>query len=128
MDTMKNPESKFHPENHARVAIFVVAAVASVALSMMTWRRAALDNTRVWSVWEQSNIESSAEAAVIPPELMPKPSDHQAAAAVASPTPNDVAKTKQVRGKSPEPLRDYSRARNALLRVFAASIDTARHH
>jgi hypothetical protein len=124
---MTDPESRFHPENHARVALFIMAAMASLILSMMTWRRAALDNTRVWSVWEQSNIESRAEVAVIPPGPVTMPANDQAPATVASPAPSGVAQSKHDRGKVAEPLRDYSRARGTLLRVFAASIEDARH-
>jgi hypothetical protein len=122
---MRNPEPKYHHENHGRVAIFFIAALVSLALSMMTWRRAGLDNTRVWSLWEGSNIESTAEAAVIPPGLLPAPGTAQAPAAVASATP-EVAQVKHPR-RNHATIHDYSRARDALLQIFATSIETARH-
>jgi hypothetical protein len=124
---MRNPEPKFQQENHGRVAIFFVAAGVSLALSMMTWRGAALDNTRVWSLWEQSNIESAADAAVIPADLLPAPDKTRAASPVASATPGYVAGMKHRRANHAE-IRDYSRARDALLQIFATSIETARHH
>lgn len=123
---MMKPEPKFHPENRSRAMIFFVAAAVSLALSMMTWRRAGLDNTRIWSLWEGSNIESTADAAVIPPNLIPAPNTGHSAAAVASATPSSVAQMKHQR-RNPAPMRDYSRARDALLRIFATSLEGARH-
>jgi hypothetical protein len=122
---MRNPETSFQPENHARVAIFFIAAAVSVAVSMMTWRGAALVNSRVWSLWERSNIESTADAAVIPPDLLPAPGTTQTQASVASVSPDGVAGVKH-RHPNRAPIRDYSRARDALLKIFATSIGTAR--
>jgi hypothetical protein len=124
---MKNPETKFQPENRVRVAIFFIAAAVSMTLSMMTWRGAALVNSRVWSLWERSNIESTADAAVIPPDLLPAPDHRQTSSSVASATPAGVAGVKH-RRRDPAAVRDYSRARDALLQIFATSIENARHN
>jgi hypothetical protein len=124
---MRNTETKFQPENHARVAIFFIAAGVSVVLSMMTWRGAALVNSRVWSLWERSNIESTADAAVIPPDLLPTAGGVQASPSVASVSHADVAVVKH-RHPDHAAIRDYSRARDALLKIFATSIETARRN
>jgi hypothetical protein len=122
---MKNPESSFQPENHARVAIFFIAAAVSVTLSMMTWRGAALVNSRVWSLWEGTNIESTADAATIPPALMPASRSAQSSADVAAGRPVGVAGVKHQHRAA---IRDYSRARDALLKIFATSIENARRN
>jgi hypothetical protein len=123
---MRNPDPKFQQENRGRVTIFFVAAAATLALSMMTWRRASLDNTRVWTLWEQSNIESTADAAVIPPDLMPPSRSAQTAAPVASATPHGVAGM-QPQDRNRGALRDSGRARDALLKLFTTSIVAGWH-
>jgi hypothetical protein len=124
---IKNPEGKFQPENHVRVAIFFIAAAVSVALSIMTWRGAALVNSRVWSLWERSNIESTADAAVIPPDLLPAADAVHASGGVASTPPAAVAVTKH-RHPDRAAIRDYRHVRGALLKIFATSIESARRN
>jgi hypothetical protein len=123
----ENPEAKFQPENHVRVAIFFIAAAVSVALSIMTWRGAALVNSRVWSLWERSVTESTADAEVIPPDLLPAADGVQTSAGVASVSPAHVAAVKH-QHRDRAAIRDYSNARRALLKIFATSIETARRN
>jgi hypothetical protein len=124
---MSNAETKFQPENHARVAIFFMAAAVSVAFAMMTWRGAALVNSRVWSLWERPNVELTADVAVTPPTLLSAADHVPAAAGASSASPSGVAVMKH-RRPDRAAIRDYTNARDALLKIFATSIESARRN